>query len=351
MSLKVGIVGLPNVGKSTFFNALIKKEVAEIGDYPFTTIEPNVSIVEVPDRNLLKLKKLLGAPKALPATIKFVDIAGLIKNAYKGEGLGNQFLDHIRKMNALVFILRAFESKTQFDGGTPKEQLEIILEELRQKDRDTLVKKKKFLEHSAKTNKEEYSFLTIVDKMIQRIDLGENLFDFYRSSDKKIKKFIRSLFLLSLKPYLIVINVSEKDILKKNWGVDGIVVCAKTEKELCDLGEKEQKEYLEALGVKESALEKIIRESYNLLSLITFYTYKPKELVQAWSLKRGSSILKAASKIHSDFAKKFIKAEVINLKDLFLSGSMEEALKRGKIRIKGKDYIVNDKDLIYIHHS
>lgn len=357
MSLKVGIVGLANVGKSTLFNALAESEQAEVGDYPFTTIDPNVAVVKVPDKNLDKLQKFLVVPKKIPTMIEFVDIAGLIKGAHKGEGLGNQFLDHIRRMDALLLVLRAFESKTaSFEKISPRDQLEIILEELRQKDRETLVKKEEELRHMVSGDKKLEPHLDLVEKIIQYLDEKKDLQNFYQNQDKEGKKFIRSLFLLSLKPYFLIINVLESEVTcsARKYGFndnEAIVISAKTEKELNDLDEAEQKEYLEMLGLKEKVLRRIIKKSYQLLDLITFYTYKPKELIQAWSLKSGSSILKAAAKIHTDFAKNFIKAEVINLRDLFAFKSLGEIMQHGKIRAKGKDYEVVAGDLIYIHHQ
>jgi len=356
MSLKVGIVGLANVGKSTLFNALAESEQAEIGDYPFTTIDPNIAMVEVPDKNLDKLQKFLAVAKKIPAVVEFVDIAGLIKGAHKGEGLGNQFLDHIRRMNALIIIVRAFESKiASFEKISPKDQLEIILEELRQKDRETLIRKEEELRHAALGDRKLEPYLALLEKIIQDLDKGKNLQEFYKTKDKDEKKFIKSLFLLSLKPHFLVINVLESDVINdaKKYGFNdktAIIISAKTEKELNDLSEMDQKEYLATLGLEEKALKRIIKKSYQLLDLITFYTYKPRDLVQAWSLKAGASILRAASKIHTDFAKGFIKAEVASIKDLLEFKSLDEAIHHGKIRAKGKDYEVKAGDLIYIHH-
>jgi len=353
--LKVGIVGLANVGKSTLFNTLAESEQAEIGNYPFTTIDPNTAIVEVPDKTLDKLALQLKVLQKIPATIEFVDIAGLIKGAHKGEGLGNQFLDQIRRMDALLIILRAFENKAvAFEPLLAPEQLEIIKEELRQKDRETLCKKTEELRHRARTDEKEDFKAQLLQRMIQAIDSKKDLFPLYKKLDKEEKKFIHSLSLLSLKPYLIVINVSEAEAGKvpESFGLSqAIIISAKTEKELNELDKKEQKEYLAILGLEDKALKRIIQEAYKLLDLITFYTYKPKELVQAWALKKGSFILQAAAKIHSDFAKSFIKAEVINASELLKFESLEKAGKKGKIRSKGKNYIVEQGDLIYIHHG
>lgn len=355
MALKVGIVGLANVGKSTLFNALVEQEQAVEGDYPFTTIDPNTAVVEVPDKTLDKLKDFLEVPQKIPATIEFVDIAGLIKGAHKGEGLGNQFLDHIRRMDALVVVLRAFNNKkSSFSDGGPKEQLEIVLGELRQKDRETLTRKIEELRIKAKAQKEWQKFVEILESFIQAIDQKKSLKLLYKKLNKEEKKFVRSLFLLSLKPYFLVINVSESEVAEvgaKFGFKKAIVVSAKTEKELAELSLEDQKEYLEALGLSERVLRRIIKRAYSLLGLITFYTYKPKEVVQAWALKRGSSVVKAAGKIHTDFAKNFIKAEVINAKDLFAFSSVKEAGEKGKIKVKGRDYKVRDQDLIYIRHS
>ncbi len=355
MPLKVGIVGLANVGKSTLFNALAEQEQAEIGEYPFTTIDPNVATVEVPDKVLQKLQSFLKVPKKIPAAIRFVDIAGLIKGAHKGEGLGNQFLDHIRQMNALIIVLRAFENpKASFSGGTPREQLEIILDELRQKDRETLIRKAEELRPKAKADKNYLTLIEVVEKFIQAIDNKQELIPLYKELDREAKRFIRSLFLLSLKPYFVVINVSENKVKEspRNFGFkEAVVISAKTEKELTELEPKERKEYLEVLGVKEGVLKRIIEKAYSLLDLLTFYTYKPQELVQAWTLKRGKTVIEAAGKIHSDFAKNFIKAEVINALELFKYPSFKAAATKGKIRVEGRDYRVKDRDLVYIHHS
>jgi hypothetical protein len=358
MSLKIGIVGLSNVGKSTLFNALVKAEQAEIGDYPFTTIDPNVAVVPVPDENLKKLQKILQVEKNIPATIEFVDIAGLIKGAHKGEGLGNQFLDQISAMQAILIVLRAFKNESvAFDNLSPKNQLEIILDELGQKDRLNLMRLIEDLEHKSKVCDEEaQKHLDISQKLVQLIDEHKSLGAFYKTQDLDGRYFMRRLHLSLLKPRLILVNVSEHDASKmaKDFGFKNknvIVVSARTEKELNELSEKDQKDYLKALGIADPAFIKIIKNGYKMLNLITFYTYKPKELVQAWTLPKNKKVLVAAAKIHTDFAKNFIRAEVIKAKDLLAAGSMQVAMHHGKVRAKGKEYLVVNGDIVYILHS
>lgn len=291
MNLSVGIVGLPNVGKSTLFNALLKRQIAAVAEYPFTTIEPNTGVVEVPDERLAKISKVTGIKKIVPAAIKFIDIAGLIKGASEGEGLGNKFLSLIREVDAIIHVVRAFENaKVPHPHGNidPKYDIEIVNTEL---------------------------------------ELAE------------IKK-----------PTLYVLNISE-DQMSQKLAIAGIcdnpiVICAKLEMELSELSPEEQREYLKELRVSESGLDKVIKESYKLLSLITFFTIAKGTQVQAWPLRAGETALRASQLVHSDFAKGFIKAETINWQNLLNFGGWQKAAEAGKVRLEGKDYLVLDGDVI-----
>ncbi|TSC97462.1 MAG: obg-like ATPase 1-like [Candidatus Berkelbacteria bacterium Licking1014_2] len=289
MSLSIGIVGLPNAGKSTLFNALIKNHQAKVENYPFTTIEPNVGIVEVPDEHLFCLGRLLGQGVSLiPAGVKFIDIAGLVKNAHQGEGLGNQFLAHIREVDAIIHIFRAFSNPDVVGELSPKDDIETINIELELAD---------------------------------------------------IKK-----------PTIYVANISEGDIGKKiDYGIKETIipVCAKMEMELAELSGEEQKEYLKSSGLTEPALNRVIVASYKLLGLITMYTLKPNQ-IQAWPVKNGATALVAAGQIHTDFAENFITAEVIEWQKLIEAGGWTEAKEKGLIRHEGRDYLIRDGDVVYV---
>ncbi len=314
MSLSVGIVGLPNVGKSTLFNALSSRRLSETAPRPFTTINPHEAVVAVTDENLEKLSKIIKPEKKVPATITFIDIAGLVKGAHKGEGLGNQFLAKIREVDAICHVVRAFS--------------------------DPLV-------ISQNPNYEPGSLEQIFDD-IETINIELEL--------GGIKD----------KPLLIVLNVDEKDVNSKDteekviavtqkYKVDCLAVSAKIEEDLIDFPKEEKEEYLFLMGVAENSLRKLIRKAYYFLDLITFYTIKGGKEVSAWSIKRGGSVIDAASKVHSDFAKKFIKAEVLNVDNLFeiCKDGMSEhediwvlAKEKGLVKIQGRDYLVQDKDVI-----
>lgn len=294
-SLKCGIVGLPNVGKSTLFNALLKKRVALSANYPFATVEPNIGVVAVPDNRLQVLSELVQReelmsepPPIIPATVTFVDIAGLVKGASTGEGLGNQFLSHIREVDAIVHVLRDFEDPNVIRAGgsiNPKEDKELVETELQIADID-------------KTEK------------------------------------------LSTKPVLYVYNVDEKSITGNE-----LRICAKLEEELADLTEDERLEYLKSVGLAETGLERLIKAAYKLLGLISFLTAGKKE-VRAWTVRAGENALRASGVIHTDFMKNFIRAQVIEYDKLIEAGSYAEAKKRGWIRTEGKDYLVQDGDVI-----
>jgi small GTP-binding protein len=303
MELEVGIVGLPNAGKSTLFNSLVSRRLAKTASRPFTTIDPHEAAVALPDDNLAKLSKMVGPEKTVPASVTFIDIAGLIKGAHKGKGLGNQFLAKIREVDAIVHVVRAFRDP-QVTHKHPSQEpgsLEQILED--------------------------------IEIVNLELELGG----------------------IEKRPTIYILNIDEsrvqegRDMVKtveEKFDGEAILLSAKMEEDLIDLEKEERKEYLKEAGIGKSGLESLIEKAYSLLSLITFYTVKGGKEVHAWSLKEGSSALGAARTVHTDFAENFIKAEVINVEDLVSLGSWKEAKEKGKIRLEGRDYVVQDKDVI-----
>lgn len=359
MNLSVGIVGLPNVGKSTLFNALLKKQQALAANYPFATIEPNVGIVPVPDERLEKLaevtkeeEKMGSLPPLKPATVEFVDIAGLVKGAAEGAGLGNKFLSHIRQVSVIAHVVRAFEDPDVVREGSvsPMDDYQTIQTELILADMQTLLK-------AGDNRKIEPVKKEAIHKLREAMDMGMRAYDVQLSSEEAVA--VSDLFLLTNKPEIIVLNVSENDysevgiqtITEKysqllNIPADKcIVICAKIESELASLSDEEQKEYLSDLGLKKSGLERLIQKAYSMLGLISFLTAGEKE-VRAWTVKKDSSAPEAAGEIHTDFIKKFIKAEVISYDDYISIGGRKKAREVGKARLEGKDYIVQDGDVI-----
>jgi GTP-binding protein YchF len=362
MSLSIGIVGLPNAGKSTLFNALLKQRRAATAIHPFTTIDPNIGIISVPDHHLARIQKLLKLKKRIPATIKFVDIAGLVKGAHKGEGLGNQFLAHIREVNAIILIFRLFENKnvSHIAGEfNPKNDIETIEAELMLADLKVVQKKVEEVRGRANSGDKkaitEFSVLEKINLALSKGELANKV-----SLTKDEKKHLKSLQLLTLKPILYVANISERDLPKpkiselpqipKKVFASLVFVCAALEEELSDLKKEEIKEYLSSIGMKRSSLVDLTKEAYKLLRLITFYT-TTDEMVQAWPLKKGLNALSAAAKIHGDFAKKFIRAEVLAYEQLTLAGGLIEASKSGAVRAEGKEYKVSDGDIIHFKHG
>lgn len=362
MALSIGIVGLPNAGKSTLFNALLKQRKAATAIHPFTTIDPNVGIIKVPDLRLKKIRRMLGFKKTIPATIKFVDIAGLVKGAHQGEGLGNQFLSHIREVSAIILIFRLFEDKNvpHVAGEIkPKNDIETVLLELILADMKSLQKRIEEIRGKANSGDKKASFeFDLLEKI--NLNLSKEKLANEVPLDKEEKKILRTLNLLTLKPILYVANISESDLPKPKISTlpeipkkvfNALVfVSAKLEEELSDLKKKEIKEYLGSYGMKRSSLDDLIQESYHLLSLITFYT-TTDELVQAWPIKDGSTALRAAGKIHTDFAKKFIRAEILSYQDLSDCQNLIEASKKGLIHAQGKKYIIKDGDIIHFKHG
>lgn len=330
MSFSIGIIGLPNAGKSTLFKALTKKQV-EIAPYVFSTKEPNIGMAAVPDERLQKIAQIIKPEKTTPAAIKFVDIAGLVKNAHKGEGLGNQFLSHIRNCDAVVEVVRAFkDDKIEHIEGSldPKRDIAIIKTELLMKDLETLEKQKEEKQKELKRIKQGVS----EGKLISEIDLTEE-----EKRESKAYQF------LTAKPKLFVLNCSENQASQSRsfLNAQGITLDLKLEQELSEL----TKEEIEEFGLK-SELDKLILACYNLLELITFFTITGGKETRAWSIKKGHNILKAAELVHSDFLQNFIKAEVIPWQKLVQSGAWTKAREMGLLNTVGKDYLVQDGDVI-----
>lgn len=354
MNLSIGIVGLPNAGKSTLFNALLKKQQALVASYPFTTIEPNIGIVPVPDARLAELAKFVEKnegikPPIVPAVVKFVDIAGLVKGAAKGEGLGNKFLAHIREADIICQVLRYFDDPDVTHVAGPldaRRDKEIIDTELILADLETLEKQR---EPKGMKSKEETARWKLVQKLTSALKRGEKAIDVI--TDDLELKIAQSLNLLTLKKVLFVCNFSENQInspklndLTKDFS-PAIYVSAKIEEQLASLPEIEQAEYLLSLGFKESGLNRLINKSYEMLDLISFLTQGVKE-VKAWTIKKGTQAPQAAGVIHTDFEKKFIKADVVSYADLIAAGSLSRARELGKVRLEGREYIMKDGDIV-----
>ena len=359
--MKLGIVGLPNVGKSTLFNS-ITKAGAESANYPFGTIDPNVGVVAVPDERLDKLTKLYNSKSTVPAVIEFVDIAGLVKGASKGEGLGNQFLANIRECDAIIHVVRCFEDPNviHVEGSVdPIRDIDTINLELIFADIETLDKRiarTAKLANNDKTAKKELETLKRLKAVLEEGKMASSL----EPEDDDEKAFIDSLYLLTTKPVIFAANVAEDDLADDgadneyvqrvreyaaSTGNGVFVISARIEEEIADLDDEEKAEYLESLGITESGLDKLIKASYDLLGLMSFLTAGEKE-TRAWTIKKGTKAPQAAGKIHSDFERGFIRAEVINYQELLDCGSLAAAREKGLVRSEGKDYVVQDGDTI-----
>jgi len=360
MALKVGIIGLPNVGKSTLFNALTRTRSAPASNFPFCTIDPNVGIVEVPDERLTKLNELLSPPKVTPATVEFLDVAGLVKGAHKGEGLGNQFLGAIREVHALCHVVRFFEDTNiaHVDGEVnPKRDRETIETELQLADLETTQKRIEKMGNAAKTgNKEKQLELAALEKFETALKEGKSASSV--SLNKEEAELLTDLHLLTAKPIIYAANVSEEQLntlnvkhAKEQLGSDEesevIIVCAEVEEGLQDLTEEEAKEYLNELHITSSGLDNLIREAYKALGYITFFTTTGGKELRAWTALEETTAPDAAGIIHTDFKKGFIKADTINCEEFIELGSEHNAREAGKIRSEGKNYIVQDGDVIH----
>lgn len=352
MSLQIGIVGLPNVGKSTLFKALTKNQV-EASNYPFCTIDPNVGVVAVPDERLDKLAKMSASKQVIPTTIEFVDIAGLVKGAHKGEGLGNQFLSNIREVDAVAQVIRDFEDDDiahVHNKIDPKEDREVINLELIMADLEVVDKYLHKLEKKVRgLDKEAAKEKEIVIK-IKAVLEKEQLANTVELDEKEELPLIKHLNLLTLKPFLYVYNVAEEQAGKKVDEQDAVVISAKIESELSELSDSEATEMMKELGMNDSGLNRLIKASYKLLELISFLTTGEKE-TRAWTVKNGAKAPEAAGVIHTDFEEKFIRAEVINWEKLLEAGSWSEARDKGLLRMEGKDYVFCDGDVTEFHHS
>ena len=359
--MKLGIVGLPNVGKSTLFNSLTKAG-AEAANYPFCTIDPNVGIVTVPDERLQLLGDFYKSRKITPAVIEFVDIAGLVKGASKGEGLGNQFLAAIREVDAIVHVVRCFEDSNviHVDGGIdPVRDIETIELELVLADLEVLERRIAKTARSAMNDKEARKELEILKKLQPLLNEGRQAKE-YTPEDEDEAAFIDTLGLLSAKPVIYAANVGEDDLADDGAGnafvakvrefaaAEGsevFVISAKLEEEMSELDDEDRQMFLEELGVSEGGLEKLIAASYRLLGLMSFLTAGEKE-TRAWTIKIGTRAPQAAGKIHSDFERGFIRAEVVNYKDLLSAGSYAAAKEKGQVRVEGKEYVMQDGDVV-----
>ena len=352
MGFKCGIVGLPNVGKSTLFNALTASKKAQAENFPFCTIDPNVGIVGVPDDRLTKISAISKSAKTINATITFVDIAGLVKGASKGEGLGNKFLSHVREVDTIIHLTRCFDSdkiKNVSKNVDPIRDLEIIETEILLSDLESLQKR---LEKSnkKKLEKDELSFLEECLKLISNGKKPDEL------KKKYSKDLIKKSALLSLKPRIIVCNIDENslsgdnkysDACKKKFSNENvIVVCADIEDQIMSLQTKDRKDFMFETGIKNTGLNNLIKTGYNILELNTFFSSTPKE-TRAWTIEKNSKAIDAAGVIHTDFKKKFIKAETVSHEDFIKYKGFNECKNAGKLRLEGKDYIVKDGDVIF----
>lgn len=360
MSLTAGIVGLPNVGKSTLFNA-ITKAGAEMANYPFATIDPNVGMVEVPDHRLARIDELIPAKKIIKTTFEFTDIAGLVQGASKGEGLGNKFLENIRQVDAIVHVVRAFDDDniTTVTGKVdPKDDIEVINLELSLADLDSVNKRYERVGKMAKTkDKEAMAEYAVLEKIKPVLEAGGSVRSIEFNEDEQ--KIVKGLFLLTSKPVIYVANIAEDSMADPEndpyfkvvaefaaaEGAEALGISAKTEEEIATLDDDEKAEFLEAEGVSESGLDRLIKASYQLLGLQTFFTAGGKE-TRAWTFKKGMKAPQVAGVIHSDFERGFIRAETVSFEDLDKFGSMQKVKEAGRLRLEGKEYVVQDGDII-----
>ncbi|MFD9225452.1 redox-regulated ATPase YchF [Streptomyces sp. NPDC002730] len=356
MSLTIGIVGLPNVGKSTLFNALTKNDVLA-ANYPFATIEPNVGVVGVPDARLAKLAEIFGSQRILPATVDFVDIAGIVRGASEGEGLGNKFLANIRESDAICQVIRAFkdENVVHVDGKvSPKDDIETINTELILADLQSVEKAVPRLTKESRLQKEKVAVLAAVEEAQKLLEAGTTLFAAGITAGTEKGRLLHELHLLTTKPFLYVFNVDEDELVDEDFKneqralvapAEAIFLNAKIESELIELDDDEALELLQSMGQEEPGLAVLGRVGFDTLGLQTYLTAGPKE-TRAWTIKKGATAPEAAGVIHTDFQKGFIKAEVISFEDLVETGSVAESRAKGKARMEGKDYVMQDGDVV-----
>lgn len=358
--MKLGIVGLPNVGKSTLFNSLTKAG-AEVANYPFCTIDPNIGIVPIPDERLQILANLYNSERIVPAMIEFVDIAGLVKGASKGEGLGNQFLANIREVDAIIHVVRCFEDTNviHVEGSiNPARDIETINLELIFSDLEILERRISKVARGAKNDKDLAKELELLEALRAHLEEGKLAKTF--SADEDGAKLLMTYNLLTSKPVIYAANVTEDDLaddgesneyvktvreIAKNDNSEVFVICAKIEQEIAELDDDEKKMFLQELGLSESGLDKLVKASYRLLGLMSYLTAGPKE-TRAWTIKIGTKAPQAAGKIHSDFERGFIRAEIVNYDHLVQCGSFNAAKEKGLVRSEGKDYVIQDGDVV-----
>ncbi|HEX6539351.1 MAG TPA: redox-regulated ATPase YchF [Candidatus Dormibacteraeota bacterium] len=361
MTLSVGIVGLPNAGKSTLFNALTRAGAA-VGNYAFTTIEPNTGVVGVPDARLDRLFELFRPPREIPATVTFTDIAGLVRGASRGEGLGNRFLGHIREADATALVVRAFADPdvSHVEGAVdPVRDIDVIELELQLADIDTVSRRLERTERTSRLQKEkEEEMLALLRRVLAHLDAGRPVRTMVLSAEERAA--LRELWLLTAKPLLVVVNADEahaSDVVPDavaaralEAGGEAIAVSARIESELLELEPDERDVFLADLGLTEPGLHRVARSAYHLLDLLTFFTAGEKE-VRAWTLRRGGSAIDAAAVIHTDFAKGFIRAEVVDVDDLLAAGSYNAVREQGKQRLEGREYVVRDGDVVHFRFN